>query len=561
MCVRVAGGMGNLTVLSEIYLPVGPARVAGPENSSRCCMVMAGAAGGRRSVLREAWLDNVTAYTDVHVFWVEHGHTRVMVGGELYRLGELEALRIPPGMTVDYIRTTEGSVALSVLIPANSFPDVPSEVVREVLDRDTADVLLHLYSRWKLSDWKGHDPRNPLANLGGSTAQTDAPLVSGSEIPSMTLPPLPDHQAAKKIGQMILDDPSDQRSVAEWARTVGYTARHITERFRVSTGLSFGAWRQRVRTVKAFHLIRQGVPVEDAAEAVGYGSPSSLSAAFHRETGIRPSAIRKTRRNGSGSAAGSSSVEVWSGNTLAGILGAASAIPAADMWTRVNSFHVMIWMVRGSGKLVMGDSVVDLSAGDGVWIPAGVWHRLRMDAGALMVPVGTVPAAVALRRRHIQPSYFSMNRRAELLYRSMVSFTALRPVGETSVNMDDLVPVGVDMGSQGDPVLGRLLDEESFHEVSEKLLAERFGCSQRRFDQRFLNATGQCFEQWVIDRKMLRARTLLANPELSVTEIALRVGYHHGSSFTRAFLGTHNIKPTDYRQAYLDRQSVSIGVE
>lgn len=508
-----------------------------------------------------AWLDNVTAYTDCHIFWVEHGHAQVMVDGELYRLGELEALRIPPGMTVDYIETTEGSVALSVLIPVGSFAEVPSVVIRETLTRDTADVLLHLYSRWKMPDWKGHDPRDPLAELGGCGHRVAGTPGRICEALSITLPPLPDHWAAKQIGQRILDDPSDRRSATEWAQTVGYTARHITERFRLSTGMSFGAWRQRVRTVRAFHLIRQGVPVTDAAEATGYGTAAALSEAFHRETSARPSEVRRQRMCESEVTAYTSGTGTWEGGSLADVLGPATAIPAADLRSRVNSFHVMIWMVRGTGRLILGDGVMELTAGDGVWIPAGVWHRLRMNAGAVMVPVGELPGKIALRRRHVRPTHVRAESRAELLYRSMVNFTALRPVNHSDVDMTDLVPGTVDTGSSGDPVISRLLDETRSGGTSERVLAEWIGCSLEHFERRFLGATGQCFDQWVLDRKMLRARTLLANPDLSVTEVGLRVGYRHASSFTRAFLGAHSVKPTEYRRAYLRRQTVSMGVE
>ncbi|MFZ2272905.1 helix-turn-helix domain-containing protein [Corynebacterium variabile] len=510
--------------------------------------------GDEGRTLPKAWLDNVTAYTDCHILWVEHGHAQVMVDGQLYRLKELEALRIPLGVTVDYIETTEGSVALSVLVPVGSFPEVPSVVIRETLTRDTADVLLHLYSRWRMPDWKEYDPRDPLAELGGCGHRV-------APVPSITLPTLPDHEGAKLIGRRMLEDPSDRRSVAEWSKTVGFTSRHITERFRLTTGLSIGAWRQQVRTVRAFHLIRQGVPVADAAEATGYGTAKALSEAFHRETGTRPSEVRRQRMREPEATVYTSGTGAWKGSSLADILGPATAIPAANLRSRVNSFHVMIWMVRGTGRLVLGDEVKNLAAGDGVWIPAGVWHRLLMDAGAVMVPVGTLPTTVDLRRRHVRPTHFRAESRAELLYRSMVNFTALRPVNGPCIEMTDLVPATVNLQAPGDPLIGLLLDATHSSETSEKRLAEQVGCSLGHFGRRFFGATGQYFEQWMIDRKMLRARTLLADPDLTVAEICRRVGYRHPSSFTRAFLGAHSVKPTEYRQAYLRRQTVSIGVE
>jgi AraC family transcriptional regulator len=46
---------------------------------------------------------------------------------------------------------------------------------------------------------------------------------------------------------------------------------------------------------------------------------------------------------------------------------------------------------------------------------------------------------------------------------------------------------------------------------------------------------------------MARARELLANSRLTITEIALAVGYQTPSSFAQAFRGTLGITPTGYR--------------
>jgi PAS domain S-box-containing protein len=55
---------------------------------------------------------------------------------------------------------------------------------------------------------------------------------------------------------------------------------------------------------------------------------------------------------------------------------------------------------------------------------------------------------------------------------------------------------------------------------------------------------------WILERKMLEARSLLINSNKSVTEIAMAVGFTDAYYFSRRFSQYHKISPRSWRQKY-----------
>lgn len=78
-------------------------------------------------------------------------------------------------------------------------------------------------------------------------------------------------------------------------------------------------------------------------------------------------------------------------------------------------------------------------------------------------------------------------------------------------------------------------------------LADLLGLSRFHFCTAFRKATGFTPHQWLVRIRMERARELLANSRLTITEIALAVGYQTPSSFAQAFRAAIGITPTGYR--------------
>lgn len=59
--------------------------------------------------------------------------------------------------------------------------------------------------------------------------------------------------------------------------------------------------------------------------------------------------------------------------------------------------------------------------------------------------------------------------------------------------------------------------------------------------------TGRTVQEWIVDRRMVQARRLLAGSDLSVGEIGRRVGFPDPGYFARVFGQVHGVSPTRWR--------------
>jgi AraC-like DNA-binding protein len=103
---------------------------------------------------------------------------------------------------------------------------------------------------------------------------------------------LPTDERAKRVAEALLVDPSDNRTLAAWGRTVGASERTLMRAFRAGTGLGFQEWRTRARLTLALRLLLTDASVTSIASSVGYATTSSFCAAFHRAMGAPPTAFR-----------------------------------------------------------------------------------------------------------------------------------------------------------------------------------------------------------------------------------------------------------------------------
>jgi AraC-like DNA-binding protein len=91
-----------------------------------------------------------------------------------------------------------------------------------------------------------------------------------------------------RVTEALRAEPGDRRALAAWARAAGASPRTLARLFVRDTGLTFGAWRQRARLLRALVDLAGGAPVTTTAFDLGYDSPSAFIAAFKRELGVTP---------------------------------------------------------------------------------------------------------------------------------------------------------------------------------------------------------------------------------------------------------------------------------
>ena len=100
--------------------------------------------------------------------------------------------------------------------------------------------------------------------------------------------PLPRDRRLKAVTDRLAADPGDGRALAGWARVAGASERTLARLFLRETGLSFGAWRQRLRLLAAIARLAEGQAVTAVAFDLGYDSPSAFIAMFRRTLGATP---------------------------------------------------------------------------------------------------------------------------------------------------------------------------------------------------------------------------------------------------------------------------------
>jgi len=101
---------------------------------------------------------------------------------------------------------------------------------------------------------------------------------------------MPTDERALDVARALIADPADSRSLEEWGREVGASARTLTRAFLPGTGIPFSRWRTALRLRSALPRLAAGEPIGTVAPKVGYETPSAFVAAFRRETGLTPGA-------------------------------------------------------------------------------------------------------------------------------------------------------------------------------------------------------------------------------------------------------------------------------
>lgn len=80
------------------------------------------------------------------------------------------------------------------------------------------------------------------------------------------------------------------------------------------------------------------------------------------------------------------------------------------------------------------------------------------------------------------------------------------------------------------------------------VLAQEAALSEFHFARMFRHTTGEAPHQFVMRRRMDRARMLLERPDLTLTDIALQCGYHSSAHFSHRFRQVYGMTPSACRR-------------
>lgn len=111
-------------------------------------------------------------------------------------------------------------------------------------------------------------------------------------------------------------------------------------------------------------------------------------------------------------------------------------------------------------------------------------------------------------------------------------------------------------GGSLEPVM-HWMEERLEQELTLTDIADQAATSVRSLNRRFREQTGTTPLQWLIRRRLLRARELLETTELSVEEIAPRAGFGTAIALRQHFRRNLGTTPVAYRRAFTPLRSES----
>ncbi|MCZ7911505.1 helix-turn-helix transcriptional regulator [Agrobacterium leguminum] len=104
--------------------------------------------------------------------------------------------------------------------------------------------------------------------------------------------PLSEDRFLSRVLEALICDPSDTRSLADWARYVNATERTLARRCLRDLGMTFQGWRQQLRLSRAVAMLSEGRSVRVISEALGYRTPSAFITMFTAAKGCTPTVYR-----------------------------------------------------------------------------------------------------------------------------------------------------------------------------------------------------------------------------------------------------------------------------
>ncbi|NML31567.1 AraC family transcriptional regulator [Paraburkholderia antibiotica] len=247
------------------------------------------------------------------------------------------------------------------------------------------------------------------------------------------------------------------------------------------------------------------------------------------------------------------------------------AIEASD----VHDFHQVVLGLDGAMVMAVDGVAQQIDAGSAWLIPAGARHDyagvgmnrqlvLDLPAASLAVPERLFERARAVS---VDASL------AQLVHRiashAAAGMNGIDSLGEAQGDAGDnrrfhwdaaarlgaalIADTGALAGTQA--AVGRLdfarIDRWLRAHLSEPLriadLAAHCGFGMRRFHQLFIDAFGETPHRYLQRLRLDTSLTLLADPRLSLTDIALEIGFGDQSAYTHAFTRRFGLAPGQWR--------------
>ena len=100
--------------------------------------------------------------------------------------------------------------------------------------------------------------------------------------------PMPRDARLRRLAALLLAQPADKRTLAEWASRIGMSERSMTRQSLQEMGMSVGRWRRQLHVILALQRLAQGHSVKAVALELGYENTSGFVTMFRKAVGKPP---------------------------------------------------------------------------------------------------------------------------------------------------------------------------------------------------------------------------------------------------------------------------------
>lgn len=205
------------------------------------------------------------------------------------------------------------------------------------------------------------------------------------------------------------------------------------------------------------------------------------------------------------------------------------------------------------------------------WIPAGVVHESTLHTTVRTISVFFEPKLVddpgdrvrilavapLVREMIIGSLRWPIDRgESEPITRSYF-VTLAHLIGET---LEHEAPLRLPTCSDPLVTAAMAYTQENLQSVSIDQVARAVGASPRTIRRRFETCAGLSWRSYLYQARILKAMALLAQPERSILQIALDVGFNSLNAFGRAFASRFGETPSSYRRGVASTSSPSQGL-
>lgn len=224
-----------------------------------------------------SWVDHL------HVlWWVHHGHIRILVGGREFTLHSGQAIWLPAGLSTSVQDLAQGSIVL----PLGGYRgniNLSTEELRVFTFPNEAEAfLLHtVLTEYFLFRTDVEQPR-----LANELFRELFVLDRYSTSDGLT-------GAVATIARSLYRNPANARSLGEWASQLRLDPTRLGQEFLRQTGTSFPRWRAQLRMTHARTLLLFGDPPREVARVLGYATSAYFRTVFTRAHGMTPRAYQQ----------------------------------------------------------------------------------------------------------------------------------------------------------------------------------------------------------------------------------------------------------------------------